>query len=158
MYNQRKKYFQKKSFARIIDFCVISKYGTCVRLAEPTYGVFRLLSFFLLPRSNSLFFFDHFLSSCNFPKTEILLFFSVSCEKILVSKKQKYNVSIRKKSRKKKYFSENEKMNRSSAFFILSCVHGLKECFVPFTPRKTLGWLAILQLIIISGCFGASGK
>lgn len=47
-------------------------------------------------------------------------------------------------------------MNRGSAFYFLSCLYGLKECFIPFTPRKTLGWLAILQLIIISGCFGAS--
>lgn len=47
-------------------------------------------------------------------------------------------------------------MNRGFGFFFLSCLHGMKECFVPFSPRKTIGWLAVIQMIITSGCFGAA--
>lgn len=39
---------------------------------------------------------------------------------------------------------------------LLSSLQGFKECFVPFTPRKTIGWISVIQVIIISACFGSS--
>jgi len=41
-------------------------------------------------------------------------------------------------------------------FYLLSCLHGLRECFIPFSPRKTIAWMSTIQLMIISAAFGAS--
>ena len=34
-------------------------------------------------------------------------------------------------------------------YIVLSCMAGMKECFVPVTPRKTVAWLSTVQTIII---------
>lgn len=44
----------------------------------------------------------------------------------------------------------------SFGYFLLSCFHGMRECFVPVTPRKTTAWLSTVQTIIVSAAFGSS--
>ena len=46
-----------------------------------------------------------------------------------------------------KYWNNREKM--TVGYIVLSCLAGMKECFVPMTPRKTVAWLSTVQTIII---------
>ena len=46
-----------------------------------------------------------------------------------------------------KYWTNREKM--TVGYIVLSCMAGMKECFVPVTPRKTVAWLSTVQTIII---------
>lgn len=41
-------------------------------------------------------------------------------------------------------------------YYLLSCFHGIQECFIPFSPRKSIAWLSTILLIIVSASFGAS--
>jgi len=66
--------------------------------------------------------------------------------------KQKYELRFFKK--------EKRKIRRFSMKMdcIFSCCVFLQGLFVPITPRKILGWLSTLQILLVSVCLGCSGK
>ena len=39
------------------------------------------------------------------------------------------------------------------AYFLLSCFHGIRECFIPFSPRKSIAWLSTILLMIVRNAF-----
>ena len=39
------------------------------------------------------------------------------------------------------------------AYFLLSCFHGIRECFIPFSPRKSIAWLSTILLMIVRNTF-----
>ena len=39
------------------------------------------------------------------------------------------------------------------AYFLLSCFQGIRECFIPFSPRKSIAWLSTILLMIVRNAF-----